>query len=124
VQQDTASGPITSKRSIDSTVLVDDGTIVVLGGLMEDSVTKGTEKIPALGDLPVIGNLFRYNTSNRAKTNLMVFLRPRIVRNSAGGERITADRYADLLDGQRGFNRRENVEDGPQLAPAKDHAKP
>jgi len=115
VQQDTASGPITSKRSIESTVLVDDGTIVVLGGLMEDSVTKGTDKIPALGDLPLIGSLFRYNTDSRAKTNLMVFLRPRVLRNAEGGEEITAARYSELLAGQRSFNRSEDVEAGPQL---------
>lgn len=124
VQQDTASGPITNKRAIDSTVLVDDGMIVVIGGLMEDSVTKGSDKVPALGDLPLIGNLFRYNTGNRAKTNLMVFLRPRIVRNAAGGEQITADRYSELLDSQRNFNRVENVELGPQLAPPESAIKP
>lgn len=115
VQETTQSGPITNKRSIESTVLVDDGMTVALGGLMEDSVVKGEDKIPGLGDVPLIGGLFRYQTSNRAKKNLMVFLRPSIVRGPAGSQRLSDDRYSDLLARQRRFNRTEEVDDGPRL---------
>ena len=115
LQQNTSTGPITSKRAIDSAVLVDDGMIVVIGGLMQDSVNKGTEKVPGLGDLPVVGGLFRYNADSRAKTNLMIFLRPRILRDAAAGEEISSARYARSLDTQRSFNQYEKVGDGPQL---------
>ena len=96
--QDTANaaGIITSKRSIDTNVLVDDGQIIVLGGLIEDTVQDGAEKVTGLGDIPVIGNLFKYQNRKRVKTNLMVFLRPIIVRSNDQGVNLTADRY-DLI---------------------------
>ncbi|HTY99986.1 MAG TPA: type II secretion system protein GspD, partial [Rhodocyclaceae bacterium] len=77
------------------------------------------------GDLPLVGGLFRYNTNNRTKTNLMVFLRPRIIRDADSGTEVTADRYAASFEGQRSFNKKEEVEDGPQLklAPFMDEAK-
>ncbi|MFY7956292.1 MAG: type II secretion system secretin GspD, partial [Burkholderiaceae bacterium] len=81
IQQSTASGLITSKRSIDTNVLVDDGQIIVLGGLIEDTVSDSIEKVPGLGNLPLLGYLFRYQSKRRTKTNLMVFLRPNIIRN-------------------------------------------
>ena len=77
------AGIIINKRALESTVLIDDGSIIVLGGLIQDSQTDGTQKIPFLGDIPVAGALFRYDTRARSKTNLMVFLRPTIVRNAA-----------------------------------------
>ncbi len=96
--QDTANaaGIITSKRSIDTNVLVDDGQIIVLGGLIEDTVQDGNEKVPGLGDLPVIGNLFKYQNRKRVKTNLMVFLRPTVVRSNDQSVNLAADRY-DLI---------------------------
>lgn len=115
LQQNTSTGPITNKRAIDSSVLVDDGMIVVIGGLMQDSVNKGTEKVPGLGELPVVGGLFRYNADNRTKTNLMIFLRPRILRDAAAGEEVTSERYSRSVDIQRRFNQHENIADGPQL---------
>jgi len=87
------AGVITNKRSVESTVLVDDGQIVVIGGLMQDSVSDGLEKVPVLGDLPVLGSLFRYNTRSRSKTNLMVFLRPTLLRNAQGADALTSQRY-------------------------------
>ncbi|OGA18579.1 MAG: type II secretion system protein GspD [Betaproteobacteria bacterium RIFCSPLOWO2_02_FULL_66_14] len=95
-----ASGLITKKRSVESTVLVDDGQIVAIGGLIEDSVKDGQEKIPGLGDIPVIGALFKYNTRSRTKTNLMVFLRPVVLRSAQGAESIAADRY-DYIMGEQ-----------------------
>lgn len=108
VQSGTASntaGPTTNKRALESHVLVDDGNIIALGGLIEDDYGSGDDKVPVLGDLPVLGNLFRYETRKRKKTQLMVFLRPRIVRDSADYERYTQDRYEQLLGTQQQFAR-------------------
>jgi len=90
------NGPTTSKRSIESNVLVDDGNIIVLGGLLSDEYSTSEEKIPGLGDVPVLGNLFKSEVRSRRKTNLMVFLRPTIVRDQLSGDTITADRYDAL----------------------------
>jgi len=88
-----ANGPSTSKRSIESTVLVDDGSIIVIGGLLEDSYALGQDKIPVMGDVPVIGSLFRSERRTRQKTNLMVFLRPTVIRDTAASETLALDRY-------------------------------
>ena len=95
------SGPITNKRSIESAVLVDDGDIIVLGGLIEDNYGTGEDKIPLLGDIPFIGGLFRYQTRTRTKTNMMVFLRPQIIRDAAAYQGLTANRYDYILGEQR-----------------------
>jgi general secretion pathway protein D len=101
VQDSTnASGIITNKRSVESTVLVDDGQIVVIGGLIQDSVKDGVQKVPGLGDLPLIGSLFTYNTRSRSKTNLMVFLRPTLLRSAQGVNSVTNDRYDYILGEQ------------------------
>jgi general secretion pathway protein D len=101
VQDSTnASGIITNKRSVESTVLVNDGQIVVIGGLIQDSVTDGVEKIPGLGDIPLIGGLFKYNSRVRKKTNLMVFLRPTLLRSAERAESLTNDRYDYILGEQ------------------------
>lgn len=89
----STAGIITRKRALDTSVLVDDGQIIVLGGLLEDSGTDGTQSVPILGDLPLIGSLFRYTSRHRTKTNLMIFLRPHIVRSSQDSRRLTLDRY-------------------------------
>ncbi len=91
-----AAGVITNKRSLESTVLVDEGQIVVLGGLIQDSVTSGEERVPVLGSIPWIGALFRYETRRRSKTNLMVFIRPYILRTAASSQGLTQDRYEYL----------------------------
>lgn len=88
-----AADIITNKRSIETNVLVDDGQIIVLGGLIEDRVEDSVEKVPGLGDIPVIGNLFKYQTRRGAKTNLMVFLRPTIIRSNAQSVNVAGDRY-------------------------------
>lgn len=94
------SGPITNKRAIETSVVVDDGGVIVIGGLIEDSFGAGEDKVPVLGDVPVVGNLFRYETRTRVKTNLMVFLRPQIVRDAAGYESVTNERYDYILGEQ------------------------
>jgi general secretion pathway protein D len=96
-----ASGIITNKRSVDSTVLVDDGQIVVIGGLIQDTFNDGVSKVPGLGDLPLIGGLFKYNTRVRNKTNLMVFLRPTLLRSAERADSLTSDRY-DYILGEQG----------------------
>jgi len=103
LQDQTFSGPITNKRAIESTVLVDDGQFVALGGLIQDSTIVSTEKVPLLGDLPLIGSLFRYDTRKQAKTNLMVFLRPVVMRDSASASGAASERYRQLLGEQEKF---------------------
>jgi general secretion pathway protein D len=87
------SGITTNVRAIESNVLADDGQIIVLGGLIEDNESDGEERVHGLASIPVIGNLFKYRTRTRTKTNLMVFLRPVMVRSQEASESITMDRY-------------------------------
>lgn len=94
------AGVITNKRSVASTVLVDDGQIVVIGGLIQDSVTEGVERVPLLGAIPVLGNLFRYQSRAQGKTNLMIFLRPTLVRDSAAADAYTGARYRYIIGEQ------------------------
>ncbi len=102
IQDNTnAAGVITNKRAVEATVLVDDGQIVVIGGLIQDSVKDGVQKIPVLGDIPVLGALFQYRTRSRTKTNLMVFLRPTLVRDAHGTDALTGARY-DYILGEQG----------------------
>ena len=92
----STSGLITNKRSIESSVLVEDGSIVVLGGLLQDDYTNSQEKVPGLGDIPLFGNLFRSETRSRKKTNLMVFLRPVVMRDAAATDKLSMDRYEQM----------------------------
>lgn len=91
--QVNAAGIITNKRAIASNVLVDDGQIIVIGGLVEDTVTGGEQKVPLLGDIPYLGALFRYDNRRRSKTNLMVFLRPYVIRDGTAQNHLMVDRY-------------------------------
>ena len=88
-----ANGPTTSKRSIESNVVVDDGNIIVIGGLLEDSYSQAEDKVPVMGDIPVVGALFRSENRSRKKTYLMVFLRPVVVRDSMTSDALMTDRY-------------------------------
>jgi general secretion pathway protein D len=94
------SGIVTRKRSIESNVLVDDGQIIVLGGLVQDGTTIGLDKVPGLGDIPVVGGLFRYENRKRAKTSLMVFLRPYVIRDERAEDQLVMDRYAFIRNAQ------------------------
>jgi len=98
------AGIITNKRALESTVIVDDNQIVVLGGLIQDQLTDNADKVPVIGDIPLLGALFRYDTRQRTKTNLMVFLKPTVVRQAAGAASITDDRY-DYLIGEQNAQR-------------------
>ena len=90
------SGIITNKRSIESNVVVNDGAIVVLGGLLQDTYSGNQDKVPLLGNLPVVGNLFRAERRTRSKTNLMVFLRPVVIRDGASSDTLSLDRYESM----------------------------
>ncbi len=91
--QSNSAGLITNRRAIESNVLVDDGQMIVLGGLIQESVEGSVEKIPGLGDLPVVGQLFRFDKRSRKKTNLLVFLRPVVLRSAEASWNLTSDRY-------------------------------
>ena len=90
------AGPSTTKRSIENTVVVDDGAILVLGGLIEDRFVTTRSKVPLLGDIPLIGALFRSESRERRRTNLMVFLRPVVVRDADSASRLSVDRYDQI----------------------------
>ena len=94
------AGVITNKRAVASTVLVDDGQIVVIGGLIQDAVTDGVDQVPLLGSIPWIGGLFRSRTRSHSKTNLMIFLRPTLVRDSQRADVFTGQRYDYILGEQ------------------------
>ena len=83
----------TTKRSIKTSVIVDDGQLIVLGGLVDDSLNEAQQKIPLLGDIPLLGNLFKYRTTNLMKRNLYVFLRPTIVRDAATSNNVSMQKY-------------------------------
>jgi general secretion pathway protein D len=95
------SGITTNKRSIESNVLVDDGSVVVLGGLLQDEYSGNQDKVPGLADMPIFGNLFKSETRARKKTNLMVFLRPVVVRDAASIEALSQGRYEQMRGAQQ-----------------------
>jgi general secretion pathway protein D len=105
----STNGLITNKRSIESTVLVDDGQIIVLGGLMQDTVSDGVERIPLIGEIPLVGQLFSYNKRSRNKTNLMVFLRPTLMRDREGANPLTSGQYERVLAEQKKAKPRYNL---------------
>ena len=96
------SGLITNKRSIESNVLVQDGSIVVLGGLLADEYVNNGAGVPWLSNIPVLGALFRNESRERKKTNLMVFLRPVVLRDGDATETLSAARYQQMLGAQQG----------------------
>ncbi|AGH47790.1 type II secretion system protein D [Sphingomonas sp. MM-1] len=91
---------ILNKREIETTVTVDDGEIIALGGLLDDNERKTIERIPLLSDIPGIGELFKSRSRSRTKTNLMVFIRPRIVRSAEDARIVAAQRYGYIRDMQ------------------------
>jgi len=118
------AGLITSKRSLDTNVLVDDGQIIVLGGLIDDNFQDSIEKVPGLSSIPIIGGLFQYKTRSRVKTNLMVFLRPTIVRSNEQSVNLAGDRY-DFIRKEGDNTQPEPTSvfpntGAPQLAPLQD----
>ena len=112
-----AADLITNKRTIDTTILVEDNEVIILGGLIRDKETQGESRVPVLGSIPGLGMLFRNRTTSTEKQNLMVFLRPTVLKNQADiaeaterkfnrvfeleieGEGTALDSLGDLLDG-------------------------
>jgi len=103
------AGPTTNKRSIESNVVVEDGQILVLGGLIEDRYIDDTSKVPLLGDIPYIGALFRSQSRSKSRTNLMVFLRPSVMRDAESTNRLSADRYDMIRSFQRDMQPNKNI---------------
>jgi len=98
----TNAGPSTTKRSIETTVVVDDGSILALGGLIEDRFVTNRSQVPLLGDIPYIGALFRSESRERRRSNLMVFLRPIVMRDADSSTRLSLDRYDQIRFQQQG----------------------
>ncbi|MDT8281736.1 MAG: type II secretion system secretin GspD [Gammaproteobacteria bacterium] len=116
IEQETSSvipgtfeqGIATRKRSIKTTVLVDDGAILVMGGLISDEATDTKSKVPLLGDIPVIGFLFRSENTTKNKSNLMVFLRPSILRDGKDAAYVTNEKYTLLRGTESGAYNKED----------------
>jgi general secretion pathway protein D len=106
-----SSDLIVNKRQFNTTLVAQDGQIMVIGGLLNDDERRTIEKIPFLGDLPVIGNLFKSKSRARSKTNLVVFIRPTVLRTNADGQLITAQRY----NYARGLQLQRNPDQEPSL---------
>ena len=104
-----AAGITINKRVIENNVIADDGQIIVLGGLIEDTEGDSTDKTRGLGDIPVIGNLFKYQTRSRKKTNLMVFLRPVVIRNQEQSTTLATDRYDYMRTSQEAIKPPQSV---------------
>jgi general secretion pathway protein D len=103
---------VTNKRTIDTTVIVDNGEIVALGGLIDDTVAAEEQRVPILGDIPILGNLFKGRRSQRTKRNLMIFIRPVVLNDGADLYRYSKERY-NLLRGLQ--QQRWGGEDGSAL---------
>ncbi|RHW21923.1 type II secretion system secretin GspD [Pseudomonas jilinensis] len=105
-----AADIITNKRSLTTHVMVDDNELIVLGGLIDDQMVETRDKVPGLGDIPGLGRLFRYDTASMEKRNLMIFLRPVIVRDRAVAESLTHSKYSYIRDQQvREQSRRDRL---------------
>jgi general secretion pathway protein D len=105
----------TNKRAIKTTVLIEDGGVIVLGGLMSDTVLESQDRVPGLGAIPLLGNLFKSRSGSRQKKNLLVFIRPNILRDAEATESTSEAQYNDLRQQQRTLNKgRINLLPGQQ----------
>ncbi len=113
-----ATAPVTTKRSADTTVVVKDGHTIVIGGLIEDDVTDSDTKVPCLGDLPLLGYLFRSSTNSTGKTNLMIFLTPHIVTNPTEAADLSEGKFETFEDFKRYESRTPELDFyGPDKGP-------
>ena len=121
-------GLITNKRSIESNVLVEDGSVIVLGGLLSDTFTGNKSQVPGLGDIPGLGWLFRNESRTRSKANLMVFLRPIVVRDASATEALSNNRYQQMMGVQNSSQPSSNIlldtGGAAKLPPIKESPKP
>lgn len=116
---EVSAGSITNNRSIKTTVLAADGQTVVLGGLIKDDVNESVQRVPLLGDIPLLGALFRYKSNQLEKSNLMVFIRPTILRDAAVTTQLTSGKYefmrAKQMEVQRTGSHPLNIHEQPVL---------
>lgn len=119
---------ITNQRIIDTTVIVDDGEILVLGGLLEDVLRESDQRVPVLGRIPLLGNLFRSRKTEKLKTNLMIFIRPTILRDSSQTAFETNQKYnliRSIQQGQQGTDiQLMPRQERPMLPPLEEHQRP
>jgi general secretion pathway protein D len=94
----------TNKRSIKTTILIEDGGVIVLGGLMSDTVTESEDRVPGLGAIPIIGNLFKSRSGSRQKKNLLVFIRPRILRDDVQTESLSESKYNSIRNEEKNLH--------------------
>jgi general secretion pathway protein D len=116
------AGPSTNKRSIETNVVVDDGELLVIGGLIEDRYTDRNSKVPLLGDMPWLGALFRSESRTKTRTNLIVFLRPLIVRDRETASTVSRERHDEVRQLQQRSqpqpHRALPIDNSPVLPPA------
>lgn len=119
----STQGPTTTKSSIETTVVVDDGQTLILGGLLKDQYGNDESQVPLLADIPVLGNLFKSRSRARSKTNLMVFLRPVVLRSQDASNEVTLNRYDYMRQRQAEVGPPPNavlqVRDAPVMDPLK-----
>lgn len=118
--QNTGGNPRTSERTIITNVMVKDGKILVLGGLIQDSWQKVRDKVPIVGDMPIFGNLFKKMSQQYVKKNLLIFLRPKIIYHNDQGIKISTDKYEQMRKHQILSYSKGNppFTDEPVIAPA------
>ncbi|WP_082191540.1 type II secretion system secretin GspD [Cellvibrio sp. pealriver] len=109
VVRTTEDGPVTSKREVKTQILSADGQTVVLGGLIKDDVLVSNNRVPVLGSIPVLGHLFRSQKSTKVKTNLLIFIRPTIIRDDRVLTGATAEKYRAIRQEQMGFSRKRGL---------------
>lgn len=107
--QNSPNGPTTSKREIKTQILAADGQTVVLGGLIQDEVNKGDQRVPVLGSIPVLGHLFRSQSAAKRKTNLLIFLKSTIIKTDAVLTGATAEKYRTIREQQVDFQRSRGI---------------
>ena len=121
VTQNSANGPTTEKSAIETTVVIDDGQTMVLGGLLKDEYTDNEGRVPGLANVPVLGWLFKGEQRRRVKSNLMVFLRPVVIRSQETSDTLSLDRYDTIRSQQKDKQPTPNVllpiGDAPVLPP-------
>jgi len=122
------NGPTTNKNSLETTVVADDGQIMVLGGQMKEGYTDGESKVPVLGDVPGLGNLFKSQSRERSKSILLVFLRPVIIRDAQTSNSLALDRYESIRAQQQAQQPEPRallpINDSPVLPALPDKGKP
>jgi general secretion pathway protein D len=117
-------GPITDERKIDTQILTADGQTVVLGGLIRDDVQVGSTRVPLLGSIPLVGRLFRTESTSKVKTNLLVFIRATIMRDDRALEGATAEKYSNIRNLQLDAHNKEGGKTIPVLPEWKEAPKP